>query len=834
MEKLLGWLWHDLRFAIRSLNKDRRFTFLAVLALSLGIGSVTVIFSAVYGVLIHTYPYPHFERLVNFSIDQVGESAGRGRGFLSIPEFLDYREQNHVFVDMTGGDTIVLHYRHGNQTIQWRVSRSSPNEWQFLGAKPFLGRLITPDDARPGAAPVFMIPYNVWKEQFNSDPSILGKTFDISGVLYRLIAVLEPHFRPGNGTDAYIAFPMDRAAVAGDPTLKDARVWPLGMLKSSVTIGQAAADLDVVAHRLAKVYPRDYPERFRVSAVSLLELVLPRFREMLYPLLGAVLFLLLIACANVANLLLSRATAREREIAVRASLGASRWRLIRQLLVESFVLAAAGCAAGCFFAWLGIRELVPLIPNRAVPDESIIELNWIVLAAAVGLALVSTILCGLVPAIQAVAGPLHPRLSGSGMGSAAGLRHGKLRSALIVVEVGLSVVLLTGAGLMLRTFFGMTHQELGFDPKSVLAVDMGFPPGLYATPLQRKLFFDELLAKVRRMPGVLDAAEGISPSPGFGLYTRIDVVGSTHSEPWQSSMNAVGGDFFRIFGYRLLRGRLFAAEDFTAQRPVVVVNQAFAKKFLSKGDPLGQQVEFDAYDELQQQKNAAEPAATSAANNPPPKSYFEVVGVLSDVNADVTETQPEPEAFLPSTVVEQFIGALSIRATGKAEQFAGPVIQQIWAMNRDIILGQDSASLQNLLQKYIYAQPEFEFVMLSTFASVGVLLVIIGIYSVTAYNVSLRTHEIGIRMALGAQRGDVLCSVLRDGGIAIGLGLVLGLFGAWSVTRLIRNQLWNVQPNDPWTFSVVALIVALVGVLACTVPARRATEVDPLVALRYE
>jgi putative ABC transport system permease protein len=605
------------------------------------------------------------------------------------------------------------------------------------------------------------------------------------------------------------------------------------MLKPGITIPQAAADLDLVAHRLAKMYPRDYPEQFHVSAFSLLELVLPRFRQMLYPLLGAVLFLLLIACANVANLLLSRATARDREIAVRGSLGATCWRLIRQLLVESFVLAGAGCAAGCFFAWLGIRELVPLIPQRAVPDESIIELNWIVLLAAIALAVLATILCGLVPAIQAVAGPLHPRLSGSGTGSSAGLRHAKFRSALIVVEVGLSVVLLTGAGLMLRTFFGMTHQELGFDPKSVLALGMDFPRGLYDTPLQRKLFFDELLPKVRRMPGVLDAAEALSPSPAFNPYTAINVLGSTHSEPWRSSINAVGGDFFRIFGYRLLRGRLFTAEDFTARRLVVVVNQTFAKKFLSKRDPLGQNVEFTVYDEVQQHQNNAAPLAT-AAKNPTPKSYFEVVGVLSDVNADVAETQPDPEAFLPSTVVEKFVGGLSVRTAGNAEQFAGPVIQQIWAMNRDIDIGQDGGSIYEVFQKYIYAQPKFEFVMLSTFAGVGLLLVIIGIYSVTAYNVSLRTHEIGIRMALGAQRGDVLRLVLRQGGIIIGMGLVLGLFGGWGTTRLIRNQLWNVKPTDPWTFAVVIAAVFAIGMVACFFPARCATSVDPLTALRHE
>jgi putative ABC transport system permease protein len=831
VKALLLSIGQDLRFAVRNLDKNRGFTLLAVLALSLGIGSVTTIFSAVYGVLIHTFPYPHSERLVNFEIQPIAGSTG-GRGVLSIPEFLDYREQNNVFVDMIGGDTIVLHSRYGNQTVQWNVSRSSPNEWKLLGARPLLGRLITPDDTRAGQSPVFMMAYSVWKSQFNSDPGVLGKTFDLNGVPYRLIAVLGPRFRPGNGTDAFIGFPMDRATVANDPTLKDVRVWPLGMLKPGVTVQQAAADLDLIAHHRAKSYPREYPEQFQVSAVPLLELVLPRFRQMLYPLLGAVLLLLLIACVNVANLQLSRATSRDREIAVRASLGATRWRLIRQLLVESFVLAGAGCAAGCIIAWLGIRELVPLIPQRAVPDESIIELNWIVLVAAIAVAVLATLLCGLAPAIQTVGGPLYPRLSSSG-GSSGGLRNARFRSALIVIEVGLSVVLLTGAGLMFRTFFGMSHQKLGFDPKSVLSFDMGFPTGRYDTPLQRQAFFDELLPRVRRIPGVLDAAEALSPSPIPDSYSPIDVLGSVHSEPWQSSINAVGGDFFQIFGYRLLRGRLLTADDLNARRPVVVVNQAFAKKFLSKGDPLGANVDFVAYDEVQQQQSNTAPPTTTA-KKPPTKSYFEVVGILSDVNADITGTEPVPEAFLPSTLLEQFVGGLTVRTAGNAEQFNGPVVQQIWAMNHDIDIGQDHGSVYDVFQKYIYAQPRFEFVMLSTFAGVGLLLVVIGIYSVTAYNVSLRTHEIGIRMALGAQPGDVLRAVLRQSAIIIGMGLVLGLFGGWGTTRLIQNQLWNVKPMDPWTFAVVIAVVFAIGMVACFFPARSASHADPRTALRHE
>jgi len=298
-------------------------------------------------VLIDTFPYAHYDRMVSFSMDEPGQSWGRET--MTIPELLDFRDQNHVFADMEGGTGTDVHYIHDDQTTQWSVTRGTANSYQFLGVKPLLGRLITPEDTKPGAPPVFMMTYQVWKNQFNGDPNILGKTFNLSGTFYTLIAIMPPRFRPG-WTDIFTAFPMDRSEIVKDPTLKEAYVWPLGYLKPGVTIAQAAADLDIVAHRLAKVYPNDFPKQFRVSARSFQDRVTPMFTSVLYPLLGAVLLLFLIACTNVANLLLTRATAREREIAVRASLGASRWRLIHQLLVESFVLAAAGCAAGCALA----------------------------------------------------------------------------------------------------------------------------------------------------------------------------------------------------------------------------------------------------------------------------------------------------------------------------------------------------------------------------------------------------------------------------------------------------------------------------------------------------
>ena len=838
MERLLGWLWQDLQFAIRSMRRGRSVTALAILALALGIGSVTVIFSAIYGVLIDTFPYAHFDRMVSFSINVPGRWFGQE--YMSIPELLDFRDQNHVFSDIEGSSATAVRYIDGDKTTQWAVTRESANGYEFLGVQPLLGRLISPTDMQPGSPPVFMMTYQLWKTQFNGDPSILGKAFNLDGTFYTLVGIMPPRFRAG-WNDIYTAFPINRAAIENDPTLKNAYVWPLGLLKPGVTIPQAAADLDVVAHRLAKVYPNRFPKRFHMTARSFQDRVTPLFTGVLYPLLGAVLLLFLIACTNVANLLLTRATARDREIAVRASLGATRWRLIRQLLVESFVLASAGCAAGCVIAYLGIRELVPLIPYKNFPQESVIELNWIVLLAAMGLAFVATILCGLLPAIRVVGGPLQPRLVGSNATNS-GLRQGRVRSGLVIAEVALSLVLLAGAGLLLRTFFGITHVNLGYDPKNILGVQLQFPPGVNDKPEQIKLFFDELLPKLKSIPGVLGATATLAPGPG-GAPIGINVLGAAQGKTPQGEFNLVGTEYFQIFNCSLLRGRTFTDADLAGQRKVIVVNQAFAHRFFSKDDAIGQRVEFPEYDQYQQHiqdtasKNAEETTPTKKDGTPPPapiKTYFEIVGVVSDVRSSGIQQQVQPEAFLPNTLVPQYVSSIIVRTARNADDSSGEIFRQIWSLNRGITLPNDRGSLESQLEKYDYARPQFEFVMLSTFAAIGLLLVIIGVYGVMAYNVSLQTREFGIRMALGAQQQAVLMSVLRRGTTLIATGAIFGLFLAWALTRLIQNQLWHVKPTDPWTLSCVTAIVLLVGLLACVGPAHRATKVDPCIALREQ
>src|SRR6185437_8541023 len=405
--------------------------------------------------------------------------------------------------------------------------------------------------------------------------------------------------------------------------------------------------------------------------------------------------------------------------------------------------------------------------------------------------------------------------------SAAGLRHAKLRSGLVIAEIGLAIVLLTGAGLMLCTFFSMTHQDLGYDPKTVLDLTINFPSNQYNSAAQRKSFFQELLRRTQQTSGILFA------SPNGGAFTELSVTGgANHSEPWRTIVQTVGKDYFEILKEHLLRGHLLTAEDVFASRKVTVVNQAFAQKFLPKNEPLGQKVDFADYDHYLQHPPFEKPASNSQAAKPPVHTWFEVVGIVSDEKLPYFgpgNAPPRPEAFVPWTVVPENVRVLSIRTSGNADRYSTALVQQVWDMDPDIETGDARAgqtvSEADQLSKEIYAQPEFEFLMLSTFAAVGLLLVMIGVYSVMAYHVSLQTHETGIRMALGAQRSDILRSVLRKGAILIACGVGIGVFGAWGATRLIRNQLWHVKPTDPWTIAGAILIVIFTGVLACLIPA---------------
>jgi putative ABC transport system permease protein len=826
MERL-SWLWQDLRYALRSLSKDRGFILLAVFTLALGIGATTVIFSVVDNALLRPFPYKDADGISIFQIHDLGEAGERGRGAFSVPEFLDYQEQNHVFADMVGTGYADVLYTGAGGTQHLTGAYVTTNTFRFLGVEPLLGRWITPDDGESGAPQVFMMNYRLWQEQFHGDRKILGATFSLNGVPRALVGVMPPRFQYF-GADVWLPLSLSRggAGNTGDNENAGVRHVEGGQIylvaeerrKPGVSLQSAAADLNVIAHRLSKVYPRDYPKRFNVRTDTLASDVVGDFKAMLYILLAAVGMLLLIACSNVANLLLARATAREREIAIRASVGASSGRLIQQLLVESSVLAAAGGFFGCLFAYSGLKAVMAVMPPGTLPSESVIELNSPVLLFTVAVTIITTLLCGLAPALHAVRGELHPRLKDAGRGVNAGYRHGKFRAGLVVGEVALSIVLLAGAGLMMRSFFALEHVDLGFNPQNILWARLVFPPGRYKTAEQNKMFFQQVLTGVTAVPGVVAATEAVTLPPFGGPESEVVVPGKTHSERWISILELCSEGWFRTVGLPLVRGRLLSETDVDSARLVVVINQMLARHFFGEEDPVGQKIKLNELDR---------------APETPRDAYFEIVGVVADAKNQGLREPALPESFIPYSVSNFGHQGIMVRTAGNPLAMVNSVSRAVWAVDPDVALTQ-TGSIPTFLKDYAYAQPRFGLIVLGVFAAIGLVLVIIGVFSVMAYSVSLQTHEVGIRMALGAQQSSVLRMVLGRGLRLIAVGIILGELANITLTRLIASQIWGVSARDPLTLCAIAAVIGAAGLLACLFPARKATQVDPLIALRHE
>jgi predicted permease len=807
-------LWQDLRYGARMLLKQPVFTLVAVLTLALGIGSTTTIFSAIQNILLDPFPYTDARRVVAIQIHDTSNSRPGGRTFFQAPEFLDYQEQNHVFEEVIGGTFGDVLYNSGDGMEQFSGGYVTPNTFRFLGVPAQLGRGITPDDAKPGAPPVFVMAYKLWVKRFNLDPSILGKTFTLNGTPTTLVGIMPPRFTK-LGADVWIV----RAIERGDPRANRDFWMFQAKLKPGVTTQQAQADIDLIARRLAQIYPDNYPKNFSVQIISWVDSLVGQFRKTLYTIAAAVGLLLLIACSNVANMLLARATAREKEMAVRSALGAGRMRLVGQLLTESLLLALGGAIVGCLFSYAGIKGLVTLIPDGFIPREAEIRLNLPVLLFSLGTAVGAAVLFGLAPALQTIRKDLVEPLKDASKGAGGGFRRGRLRNALVVFEVALSLVLLSGAGLLMRSFVKLQQVDLGFNPENVLFARLPFPKGQYTTAAEKQRFYEQLLSRLRALPGVVTATETTTLPPYGGIGSEIDIVGKTHTEKWRAIISLCSEGYFPTLQLRTLRGRTLSETEVNGARKVAVVNQTFVNKFLGNEDPVGQMVKINML--------------ASMPDSPVKDPVFEIIGVISDVRNQGIQEAPMPEMFAPYTITGAFERGIMVRTSAPPLSLLNNVRQEIWAVDRNIALTL-TGSLEDFLKQFTFAEPRFSLVLLSVFASVGLALVALGVFSVIAYTVARQTHEIGIRMALGAGAADVVRMVLRMGMQLVGLGVGLGLLASFAVTRVIANQLWGVSPRDPLTLVLVVAVVALAGLAACYFPARRATKVDPLVALRYE
>lgn len=828
----------DIRLALRQIRKSPAFATVAILTLAVGISATTSVFSVVYNLMFNAFAAKDAGRLIVPVIEDperpdVKESLGL------LPADLDaLRKQNQAFENIVGYVTAggIALANDGPETYQFFDTRVTPDAFEFYGVPALLGRGILSYDGDPQATPVFVMSYKAWNATFLGDPGVIGRNIIVDGELRTLVGVMPPRFQ-AFGSQADIWIPINRANDAAR-RLEDFPALLLGRLKPGMTLQAAAADLDVIVHRLAKARPNDFPKRFTVRAQTAADNLLASagppssfhsdLKHLLYYLLAGVAMLLLIACSNVANLLLSRATAREKEVAMRAALGASRGRLLRQLLAESSVLAMAACLVGCALAWFGAKFVSSILPPRVgyvyggsrIQSETGFGLNAPILFFAVGLALLTTIICGLAPALRLTYADLQPRLAGFEKGG--GSRQGGLRATLVVAEVALSVILLTGAGLMMRSFYLLTHVDIGFNPQNVLLTVFLPPPShgrvppaqRFASP-QGQALLQAVVARMKTLPGVTqvaveDTLPGYGPTSGY----QITAPGSVRSEEvgvWAADENLIS-----TLELRLRRGRWLSESEVHTSQYVGVITQRLARELFGDADPLGRQL---------QMKGFKDPFT------PPRDVEFHVVGVVADVKTRGPEQPSIPIIFVPYTVRGGF--SLLLKTAVDPVSLRHSVQQAVWAVDRDEIIGLCSP-VEDFFQQLTYSTPEFALSIAAPLASISLLLVVVGVFSVMAYTVSMRTQEIGVRMALGAQQREILRMVLRNGFLLMAAGICIGLFASFGLTRFLASQLWGVTPTDPWTYGIVVLLTMAAGLAACYLPARKATELDPLVALRHE
>jgi putative ABC transport system permease protein len=658
--------------------------------------------------------------------------------------------------------------------------------------------------------------YKTWVTRFSADPGLINKTFVLNGTQRSLIGVMPPRFAWG-GADLWIPS-KPSVAISPDQNGFPQYWFMLGHLKPGVSMRQAQSDFTVVAKGLSAVYPKDYPKKFSVEIETLTNLVVGRFRTTLYIVLAAVGLLLLIGCGNVANLLLARATTREKEFAIRAALGAGRWRIVRQLLVESFLLAAGGAVLGAFLAWGGLKSIVALMPERIIPEEAVIRLNLPVLGFTLAVAVLTAIIFGLAPALQVVRRDLNDPLRDSGKGTSGGSAHGRLRSAVVVLEVAVSLTLLVAAGLLMRSFVALRDVHLGLQPDHIFVVRLPLPADRYKTADQVAGFFRPLLHRLKAVPGVIEATETSTLPPYGGIPSDIEIPGKTHAEKWNALFQLCSEGYFPVLKIQFIDGRSFTESEVEGKRKLAIVNQTFAHKYLGNENPMGQRVHVGQLEQFPDK--LADP-------------WFEIIGVVADVKNNGLQDPVQPEIWVPYTMTGSGARGILVRTGPDPMTMMSAIRKEIWATDSNVALT-FTGTLEQFIANFSYAGPRFGFLLMGVFGAIGLVLVTIGVYSVLSYTTARRTHEIGIRMALGAEKHDVLTLVIRMGVGLVGAGIVLGVIASLAVARVIATQLWGVSAYDPITLTSVSALLLITGIVACWIPARRASRVDPLIALRYE
>jgi putative ABC transport system permease protein len=815
-------LIQDLRYAVRMLAKNRGFTAVAVLTLALGIGANAAIFSVLDGVLLRPLPYPDIERVLTMN-----ERTTSGLMIsVSWQNFQDWRAQNQVFEALGVYRGAVVNLTGGDQPERLNGSLASADVFAAMGMAPLAGRTFSADEDRAGTDRVAIVSERVWRSRFNADAGLVGRTVTLNGQPHTVIGIMPAAMRfPSRLTDVWLplglyvpTFPKDRGAHPG--------LFAVGKLKPGVTVEQAMADLDTIARRLESQYPESNRNN-RVAVVPYYEQIVRNIRPALRVLIAAVAFVLLIGCANLANLMLSKAETRQREIAIRAALGAERRRIIQQLLTESLMLSAAGGVLGALFAWWAVKAFVASQPTT-VPRIDLIAVDGRVLAFVAAISIATGILFGLVPALRASAPDLLAALKDSIRGSSSAAAR-RFRSTLVVAEVALALVLLIGAGLMIRSFGRLMSIDPGFNPERVVSLRLTLPDARYPDRARWTAFHQELLRRVGALPAV-DAAglNSAVPLEGGGSEAPVIPEGAPMPTPDRppalTLFQTTSPGYFRAMGIQVLKGRVFSERDTADSTPVAIVDDSLARRLFPADEAIGKRIAFEF-------------RGHGAADAQP--SWREVIGVVRHVRHYGMASEPPfvqvytPYLQLPVYMQERRPGmALVVRTSLEPQALASSIRREVAAIDRDIpIYGlqtMDAYLAQNT------EQPRLNVMLLTAFGALALLLSVVGIYGVLSYSVSQRTQEIGIRMALGASRRDVLALVVGHGMLLTVAGIAIGLAASYAVTRSMTALLFQVSPHDPSTFAAIVVLLGAVALAASLLPGLRATRVSPIQALRYE
>ncbi len=795
-------LFKDIRFGIRSLISRPAFAAIAVLTLALGIGANTAIFSVINAVLLRPLSYEQPDRLVTFRSNQSG------------PDLADVITSSKTFTKIGGEVLSPLAYTAGSEPVQIQVGQVSGGYFETLGVKPARGRYITADDDKDGGPFVVVLSHSLWQRQFGGDQNILGKVIPLSGNSYTVIGVMPAGFKsPRENTEAWTPVHISNPVAANFRGVHFLRTY--GRLAPGVTLQQASAEMRLIDQQLAQQYPADNKNR-TTALIALQERIVGESRSALLILFAAVSLVLLIACANFANLLLARGAERGREIVIRTALGAGRWRIVRQLLTESILIALLGGVIGVVFAWWGINLLIALKPDN-LPRLDEIGVDLRVFSFTLGVSLLTGLIFGLLPAWTASRAAVTSGLKEGARGASASRAQQRLRNAFVVGELAVALVLLVGAGLLVKTFWKLRNVDPGFSPDHLVTMRVELPETRYREVEPQTRFRTQALANINSLPATQAAMISELPLSGDSLDHDFLIEGRPPIAPGDEpslETRSIMGDYFHVMKIPLKQGRDFQAHDFDDHAPAVgIANDSLVRQYFPNENPLGKRVRW-----------ARDPAV----------HWIEIVGVVGDVKHFGLDLPEQPALYSPYTQINPWKRWMSFAVHTQSDPaaMAQAVKEQIWKVDPQLPITR--VQTMNGVAAASFDARRFNMLLLTLFAGLALVLAAVGVYGVMSYAVTQRTHEIGIRMALGAQVGNVMRLVMKGGLTIAIIGVTIGLAGAFALTRLMRTLLFAVEPTDKGTFAAVAVCLLLIALAACYIPARRATKVDPLQALRYE